>query len=196
MVFGDLQIALIRAGRYPRTDPKYMSSNLPVPISEHLVDSEELADLIRAAIDEGHAISLFAPGSSMKPFIRSGDKIFISPVDTKSIRIGDILVFMRPSDSRVLVHRAVKIVGDRFLCKGDNVAVQNDGWILFGDLLGRVDRVERDEKPVRLGVRFGKRSIALFSRKNKLVPVINTLRKIKWGFIGLFSSKGKRNSDT
>jgi|LSQX01.2.fsa_nt_gb hypothetical protein len=168
-----------------------MSSESPNPISEHLVDSEELAALIRAAIDDGHEISLNAPGGSMMPFIRSDDKIFISPLSNRGIRRGDVLMFVRAPDKRVIAHRVIKIESDRYLCKGDNVSEHTDGWIPLTDVLGRVDQVQRNGRRVRLGVETGNGVIAWLSKKNLLVPLAETLRKVKWGVIKLFSAEDK-----
>lgn len=155
---------------------------------EYFVNSDQLAALIHSLVDDGHTISLNAPGGSMMPFIRSGDKIFISPVDNNTIRSGDILVFLRRSDERVIAHRVVKTSSGRFLGKGDNVEEQNDGWVLFGDVLGRVEQVQREGRSVWLGVSMGNKLIAWLSRKNILVWLINFLRSVKWGLIGLFRS--------
>lgn len=164
------------------------------PATEHLLDSEELAALIRAATGDGYTISLNAPGGSMRPFIRSGDKIFIAPVDQKSIRVGDILAFVRTPDGHVLAHRVVKLRDVLILCKGDNIAEHDDGWIQFEDVLGRVLKVQRDGQPVWLGPGLVKRLIARLSRRNKLVPLVSSLRRVKWGIISLFPSKDKSKS--
>lgn len=168
-----------------------MSLKSTPQITKRQVDSAELSVLIRAAINDGHTISIIAPGGSMLPFIRSDDKIFISPVGGKQFRSGDILVFLREPDRRVIAHRAVKINADLVLCKGDNVAEYVDGWIPTQDVLGRVDRVERDGRPIRWGVGPGKRLIAWLSKRNKLVPLVNSIRKVKWGVIKLFSPEDK-----
>lgn len=168
-----------------------MQSAFSPLVTEHKLDSDELADLIRAAIEAGYTANFTAPGSSMMPFIRSEDKIFVAPVSKESIRHGDILVFVRIPDNRVIAHRVVKITGNRFLCKGDNVAVHSDGWISFEDVLGRVEKVERNGKPIRFGVRSGKRLIAWLSLHKGLVPLINALRRVKWGIIRLFSPEDR-----
>lgn len=168
-----------------------MSQINPPQASELQIDSVELSELIRAAISDGHSISIIAPGGSMMPFVRSEDKIFISPVSGKKIRIGDILVFLREPNRRVIAHRAVKINANLVLCKGDNVADYVDGWIPTQDILGRVGHVERGGRPIRWGVGPGKRVIAWLSRRNKLVPLVKTLREVKWGVIRLFSQDNK-----
>ncbi len=139
----------------------------------------ELAALVRAAIADGHHISFNAPGSSMLPFIRSEDKIFVAPVGFDSIRVGDVLVFVQPKSGHVIAHRVVKLQGSRVLCKGDNVPVLFDGWIYSEDILGRVVKVQRHGKPVRLGLGLGKSLIAWLSRKRVLVPLMNIPRQVK-----------------
>ena len=94
----------------------------PPRITERLLDSDELAGLLTEAIAGNHTICFNAPGQSMHPFIHSGDKIFISPVTTETIRLGDILAFICPSDNRVLVHRVVKIQKEYYINKGDNAS--------------------------------------------------------------------------
>ena len=164
-----------------------MPSALSPQVTQYQLNSEELAALLRAAIGDGYTASFNAPGSSMLPFIHSDDKIFVSSVAEKSIRTGDILAFVLALDGRVIAHRVVKIIDKRFLCKGDNVALHDDGWIAFEDVLGRVEKVERNGKPVRFGMGHEKKLIAHLSFKKWLVPVLNVFREIKWGVIGLFS---------
>lgn len=162
----------------------------PEKITQRAVDSNELAILIRAATAGGNSISFNAPGGSMQPFIHSWDKIFVSPNGKESIRTGDILVFVHPKDGRVLAHRVVKIADGRFFCKGDNVSGTGDGWITNEDVLGRVVRIQRDGKEIHLGLGVESKVIALLSRGNKLVLLVNFLRRIKWGFKRLISTRG------
>ena len=162
----------------------------PAKIEQHAVDSNELAILIRAATVGGNAISFNAPGGSMYPFIHSGDKIVISPIDACSIRTGDVLTFVHNPRGRVLAHRVIKIEKDRYLCKGDNSAYQADGWIGFDDVFGRVERVLRNGKAIRLGFGPEKLVIALLSRWKILVPFVNFLRRIKKGIKRFFPTRG------
>ena len=154
--------------------------------SEHLIDSEELADLIRAAVANENTICFNAPGRSMAPFIQSGDRIFISLVSKASIRAGDVLAFVHPNTGRVLAHRVVRITGGQFFTKGDNVRGEGDGWICFTDVLGRVIRLQRNGSELRLGLGPEKLLIAQLSRGKILVSLINFLQRIKWGMKRLF----------
>jgi len=171
-----------------------MKPVLSPSITKYQLNSEELAALIRVVIEDGHIASFDAPGSSMLPFIRSGDKIFVEPVEQNSVHVGDVIVFVQVGTGHVIAHRVVQLKSNRMLCKGDNVANSFDGWILFEDVLGRVIKVQREGKPVHFGLGIGKKWIAYLSRKNWLVPLINFFRKVKWIVIGLFTTKG-RNSE-
>ena len=169
-----------------------MTSDSMLKISKRALDPDELAEMIRLAIKAGHSVCFNAPGGSMLPFIHSDDKICVSPVEETSIRVGDILIFVRPPDNQVIAHRVVKCSPDGFLCKGDNVTSLNDGWMSYGSILGRVDRVQRDGKDVRMGVKLGNRLIAWLSEKKLLVPLFNSFRRVKRGIIRLFSWKSEK----
>ncbi len=159
-------------------------------ISERVVDSIELADLLRASMADGNTVCFNAPGKSMEPFIRSGDTIFVAPIGKRSIQTGEVIAFVHPENGRVLAHRAVRIAKGRFYSKGDNTSALGDGWIGFEDVLGRVVRVQRHGKDHHLGLGREKWLIARLSRGNKLVPLLNFLRRIKWGIKRLFSARG------
>jgi len=159
-------------------------------VTERTVDSEELAGLIRAAVQEGNTISFNAPGSSMIPFVQSGDKVFIAPVAKAAIRRGDVLAFVRPNDHRLLIHRVIRIDGGEFFMKGDNVPGEGDGWISFSDVLGRVAHVEQNGKDRDFGLGSGRLLIAQFSRWKILVRLLNFLRRIKRGLERLDSARG------
>lgn len=157
-----------------------MENNKP-QVEKYTLDSEELAGLIRATLADGTTISFNAPGHSMLPFIHSGDKIFVSPIDRSQIRLGDILVYVHPRDGKVLAHRLVCAEDEKLLCKGDNVNLQSDGWISFADVLGRVSRIERNGKSLHLGLGPERRLIARLSRERKLVPILNFYRRyLRW----------------
>ncbi len=77
--------------------------------------------------------SLTVAGTSMFPLIREGESISICRKDAYDI--GDILVFIYPQD-RLIVHRLLKIQGDRYFCKGDNCYELEE--IGFDQIIGAV----------------------------------------------------------
>jgi len=154
---------------------------------EKRIDSAQLAELVRMVSERGFASSFEVSGSSMMPFIRSRDKVCISPVEKNEIRRGDVLAFVFGEDNHMLIHRVVKISDESFLCKGDNQTQNLDGWIGYDDVIGRVTEIRRVGKAVKLGLGVEKGLIARLSIDNRLVPLVSGLRRMKWGVLNLFS---------
>lgn len=102
----------------------------------------ELAELIAAVHGKGAAVRFPARGHSMRPAIRDGDVITVSPLGRLTPRRGDVLAFRLPGQPRLLVHRVRTRRGGRLLLQGDGVGAP-DGWVTAGDVLGIVTRVER-----------------------------------------------------
>ncbi len=118
----------------------------------------------------------------MAPFIHHNDVISVAPLGARPVRCGDILAFIAPRDGRLLVHRAVQTSPAAFLCKGDNIPLQNDGWVPAEAVLGRVIQIQRGGKQKRLGLGAEKVLIALLSRWGVLVPLLNALRRVRGAF--------------
>ncbi len=140
-----------------------------------------LIDLIRDTLASSSTFRFAAAGGSMQPFIYSGDTVSITPLPD-SPKLGDVLAFIHPQDGRLLVHRLIQKKVDNFLMKGDNTRDHNDGWVSTPHLLGRVKQVERGKRKITFGLGVEKYLIALLSRWNKLVPILNGLRSAKHFF--------------
>ena len=104
-----------------------------------------LADLLRS----GTPVRLEVTGHSMSPFIRSGDVVTIEPLVGRRPALGEV-VALAP-EGRLRVHRLVGWDRGRALFRGD-VAAGADPVASPDDLLGRVTRVERGGRRVRLGL--------------------------------------------
>jgi hypothetical protein len=122
-----------------------------------------LADLLRG----GTPVRLEVTGHSMSPFIRSGDVVTIEPLSSHRPTLGAV-VALAPG-GRLLVHR---LVG---WGRGD-AAAGADPSASPDDLLGRVSRVERGGRPVRLGLGLERLPIAWLSRLG-LLRVLARLRE-------------------
>ena len=103
----------------------------------------------------------------MAPFIRDFDVITVVPLGS-SPRTGDVVAFESPADQRLVVHRVVGRRGTELLIQGDNQPGAEDDAVPENRVLGRVNRVERDGKPVRLGLGTERRAVAFLSRKGLL----------------------------
>ena len=116
-----------------------------------------LADLLRG----GTPVRLEVTGHSMSPFIRSGDVVTIEPLSGRRPALGDV-VALAPG-GRLLLHRLVGWDRGQALCRGD-AAAGADPSASPDDLLGRVTRVERGGRRVRLGLGLERLPIAWLSR--------------------------------
>jgi hypothetical protein len=131
-----------------------------------------LADLISDVIARGMPFRFHASGSSMLPFIHDGDMITIIALPLRGPGLGDVVAFRQPASKQLLVHRLVGHSGNGFLFKGDFYSRgQLDGPISIENLLGIVAGVERDGRPIRLGLGPERRAIALVSRSGLLRPI-------------------------
>jgi hypothetical protein len=116
-----------------------------------------LEDLLRG----GTPVRLEVTGHSMSPFIQSGDVVTIEPLRGRRPALGEV-VALTPG-GRLLVHRLVGWDRGRALIRGD-VAPGADPAAAPDELLGRVTRVERGGRRVRLGLGVERLPIAWLSR--------------------------------
>jgi hypothetical protein len=110
--------------------------------------STAFAELGREVLGSGRALRFRAQGGSMAPLVRDGDVVLVRPVDSGSIRVGDVLLCLTPGcPSRgVVLHRLVRREagpqGVRFTVQGDRLA-RPDGTIPAAQVCGRVAAIER-----------------------------------------------------
>jgi len=144
--------------------------------SELQLSSAALADLMKNVLARGLPFRFRVRGWSMTPFIRDRDVVTIVPLESKPPRIGDIVAFAGPGIGPLVVHRVVGRSGTRLLIQGDNQAEAPDGLLPESSVLGRVSRVERDGRQVRLGLGGERGLLALLSRKGLLSPLVDWAR--------------------
>jgi signal peptidase I len=123
----------------------------------HLRDAD-LLGLSKDIFSQGKSIRFQASGWSMRPFIRDGDFLVVSPIENSSIKTGDV-VFCITTENKVIVHRVIKkykkdkdnritllIKGDATFSSPEKVEMQN--------VLGKVVAVERNGRKKRLDTKF------------------------------------------
>ena len=110
----------------------------------------------RALFEQGKSVRFEVEGWSMRPCIRNGDFVIVSPVDRGAVKIGDI-VFYVAGNNTVLIHRIIGwrrkngvrhafIKGDACFGPPDKVPAQN--------ILGRVVSIERNGRKKRLDTAY------------------------------------------
>jgi len=133
--------------------------------------------LLRAVVDRGASLRFQASGCSMFPFIKNGDVLTVSPLDSASLRRGDVVAFSRPETGKLVVHRIVGKRDGLFLIKGDN-APEADGLVAKAGIAGLVTRVERNGKGVNFGLGRERFLIAYCSHRDILMPLFRYASRI------------------
>ena len=143
--------------------------------TRHL-SNKQFSALMKSVLEKGKDFRFQAAGSSMSPFIKSGDVITLSSVEHKTIHIGDILAVNHPINNNLVVHRVAACRAGNYLLKADNSQIP-DGWIKPNQIIGVVGKIERGDKQINIGLGEGKLLIAILSRMNCLEASIRVLWK-------------------
>ncbi|MCJ7595780.1 MAG: S24/S26 family peptidase [Desulfobacterales bacterium] len=139
----------------------------------------EFAGLMTAVLGKNVLFRFRATGSSMTPFILDGDLITIEPASER-LRPGDVAVFVNFRCNQLMVHRILHASPSGYVIRGDNNS-EPDGLMTASSIIGRVVRVERRGRRVRLGLGIEGVVIAWLSRYGWLSPMVSMTRSILKG---------------
>ena len=121
-----------------------------------LLNNSDLLKISSNLIEKSAAIRFRAKGFSMRPFIKDGDLITVSPLLNYPIRVGDVVLY-KTSDDRAIVHRVTRkttIAGRAvFFIKGDATFGQPEE-VDTRMVLGRVTAIERNRLKRRLNTKL------------------------------------------
>jgi hypothetical protein len=135
------------------------------------LSGKALIELMQAVHANGLPFRFNAGGHSMAPFIRDGDVICVSPLASRVPGPGDVVAFIHPETKLLCMHRVLSVNGDSFLIQGDNMPEKPDGMIPREAIVGRITRVERAGRRVRLGLGPERLLLALLSRWGGLAVI-------------------------
>ena len=128
-------------------------------------------------LNSSQEVSLVARGGSMRPFIRSGDRLSIFP-STEPLQIGEIVWAHR--DGIDVIHRVISVrAGGQFELRGDAMPL-SDGWFTQKCYLGSLETIERNG-----AVRASPRRTA----HRCFVAFIRGLRHIEWKLAHVFNHR-------
>lgn len=133
-----------------------------------------MADFVAAVLERGVPFRFTARGSSMRPFIRSGDVLTLSPLRGRAPRLGEV-VAGRTGGDRLVVHRVVAAGAGTCELRGDNCP-GSDGSVPLEAVLGVVTRVERRGRAKRLGTGPEGALLAALSTAGALLPLVALAR--------------------
>ncbi len=131
------------------------------------------AEFMQAVLEKGSLFRFCARGGSMTPFIRDGDTITIAPMANRPPRLGEVVAFSHPAEerSKLVVHRVVGRRETGFIIRGDGNGCDSE-IIPSENILGRLVKVERAGRHVRLGLGPERRLIAWLSCTRLLWSVV------------------------
>jgi len=122
-------------------------------VKKSIISSEvDLLALSKDILKRGKSIRFQARGWSMRPFIRDGDFITVSPVEDSALKTGDVVLYLG-GENQVIVHRIINkykregritlvVKGDAVFGSAEKVEAQN--------VLGKVTTIERNGRTKRL----------------------------------------------
>ncbi|HEV2722848.1 MAG TPA: S24/S26 family peptidase, partial [Thermoanaerobaculia bacterium] len=101
----------------------------------------DIGDIIAELLARGHRARFTAVGDSMHPFIRSGQRLVVEPVDSRALRRGDVV--LARLERGLTVHRVVRIEtrgGEvaGIVTRGDNCPL-DDSPFSPAQLVGRIN---------------------------------------------------------
>lgn len=149
----------------------------------------DLAALAAEVLGQGGHFSFTARGTSMLPFIRTGDTLIVAPVDATALQPGDVILF-QPDANRVVAHRVVQreIEGEHvhYKLRGDASAGPAE-CVLPEQVLGRVLRIVRGSRTIDLDHARHRTAVRLWIRTHPLggllIAVVYTLQHAVRGVI-------------
>ncbi len=113
-------------------------------------------------------------GGSMRPFLRTGQRLVFTRACRKKLRPGDLVVFKSRFQEKLIIHRirCLQRKGDdlKLLTRGDNVG-KSDGWTDISQIMGVAVATVKDGRVQEI------RSIALRAGL-VLAPLIFRLREL------------------
>lgn len=115
--------------------------------------SGALFELILEVCSRGAAFRFRAGGHSMKPAIKDGDIVTISPLNGFTPVKGEVIAFKHSQSDSMLIHRVVGLQKGKMVLQGD-ASEEKDGLVGLEDVAGVVSRVERGGRAIFWPDRF------------------------------------------
>ena len=109
------------------------------------IERADFKPLVVDILRSGQQLRFRASGSSMLPFIRSGDVLLVDP--GSPVRYGDVILFCA-GDERLIVHRVTRVVrahGEASVVVRGDALSRHDGVFHVREVLGRVSAFDRGE---------------------------------------------------
>jgi signal peptidase I len=163
-----------------------MTSDYVVNSPAQTMPNAAFAELMAAVLARGTPFRFQASGFSMFPFIRDGDVLTIVTPPAR-LRVGNVAAFNSPCNQKLTVHRVVEVNATGYLLRGDNIP-EPDGTVSHAEIIGRVIRIERRNRPVGFGLGIERIMIAFLSRRGWLIPLLVPIQRLYHFFFKRFKA--------
>lgn len=121
----------------------------PADGAVRLVESAEFEGLATELLCQGLCVRFTVTGTSMRPLLEDGEVVTLAPVNPHELKIGDLALVRRPSQSLTL-HRLVRRTEAGLLVfKGDAIN-KYDEPVGTDHVIGRVIEIEKKDRRIRL----------------------------------------------
>jgi len=104
------------------------------------------------ALADGRLLRLRVVSGSMRPLLRRGDEVFVSPVSPAALHPGDLVVRAAPGGDFV-VHRLMACQAGMIVTRGECLPRADPAWPAE-QLAGRVVEAFRQGRPIALTARW------------------------------------------
>jgi hypothetical protein len=144
----------------------------------------EMISELRAHLRRHDGYAFRPRGASMRPWLRSGDSLFVTRVKEDEIRSGDVLLYWRPGrtpdEDALTCHRMVAKVatrtGARIFAKGDAVPhIEQFENGRQAEILGKVQAISRDGRVHPVAGRS--RNLAMLFGSLVSMPLMRILKR-------------------
>jgi len=143
------------------------------------LSSKSLGKLVKDFTQKKNKIKFKTKGHSMKPLIKEGDMITISPYIDLYPSPGDIVAYLNLITEKLIIHRIMKISGNSFIAKGDN-CFNNDMIHGTNCIIGYVSQINGNSFIKKNLISYPcKRGLAIFSAIGLIFYLNKILKKIK-----------------
>lgn len=139
-------------------------------------------ELNQEILARGSMLRFQAKGGSMRPFIKDGDILEIEPIDSRKIRLGDV-VFYQIAGGHAVIHRVIRrFLQDKkifFITKGDSNPDCEEA-VFMEKVLGRVTAIERNGQRIKFSSGLNRLISVFYARLSPFSKwFYPLLRKIK-----------------
>lgn len=155
-----------------------MSNNSAV--RNHPIPNAPFFREVEHFLQRRHKVTIYVQGESMRPFLKNGDKVLLSPIAHKKLSEGDIV--LAHTVYGILLHRIVRIRNEKISLAGDANSKQLE-YITRTEIIGIVEKAWRKEKVLCVNS-FPKRALAflwylLRPFRGYILGAYNRLKQIK-----------------